>query len=390
MFCLGASDPAVPFNGGVIKHSELVQKEQKVLQARLKELSQHPLMDKSSYLSQSYNTTFHPIPKTVAQVAVAVAVGAVVFAFLRSLTGNNISSLFKIETLKAIPIEYGAIGGGVCTIWAGGAVFIIVRAARKENPLLGGARGKFGDISRHIESGYISRKDGKRLPTGVFHGVYIDRSTLNEKGSGKAFLYTPKTLNDHYMVSSVVAFLGSPFYAVSAVAYNLIHAAIIPFYILFHCATSKEPKFSLTDAPKESFNSLKRAVKAPFYALAYMFCAFYSIFNPMGGRNLAAAVERDWNGDKALNEGFWWIGGSLALFKWENFGNPGSPLRAPWYMAGCWQPVGIATYKKGKITKCISMEKALDKENPNWCSYNILTESEVTEYLTINNLDFKE
>src|ERR1700722_10752094 len=281
---------------------------------------------------------------TCARVARAVTIIALV------IIGIVAFSLFASQHLLTLPQDFMhafqhatptqlALGIGIPSVLILGALGIIYDARTKKETLqqldvtfkqddntkgpkrtiiqkapeieIGTSRGVISNIEEHLVTVRLKSKDGGyvQLPYD-----YIDKSTLDEHGNGKAYLYWIKDLANHYTVSTTVAFFYTPLYLIGVIVYNLLRAVIVPFYVLVQCCREawtgealypEQRKFELLDAPKEFIKSIKNVIIAPFYALAYFFAGVYSLINPMGGRNLAAAIERDWDGGVSLAEGFW-------------------------------------------------------------------------------------
>ena len=239
------------------------------------------------------------------------------------------------------PID-AAIGGGITTILIGGMSWVIHRARTKMDRLLQVERGDIEAIDRHLEIVYERYKTKKPDKT-YYEAHYLDTSTIKGEGQEKAYLYRIKEPDEHYYVSTIVTFLGTPVYFVGTIVYNVLRTALIPFYILFQYGREKifgtpigkamaagkgskrlyvhQRSFELLDIPKEMIKSIARALQAPFYALAFMAAGLYSLVNPMAGRKLGAAIERDWNDEVSLAEGYWSVGGSMELFSWEGVAN---------------------------------------------------------------------
>jgi hypothetical protein len=223
-------------------------------------------------------------------------------------------------------------------------------------------RGAFCFIDQHLET--ILLRNPVNGKTEGFTHFYIDLSTL-KNGTGKALVYNIKHPFDHYMISTIVPFFGTPIYLIGACVYNIVRAAVIPFYILVQCMREwysnkaiypKERFFKPSDIPKEFLKSIRRAVKAPFYALAYIMAGIYSLVNPMGGRKLASAIERDWNEGVSLAEGYWSVQGGSKYWQFEGGGGPKGLGRNAFYLAGCWQPVAVAEYEDGNILNAYRIE----------------------------------
>lgn len=238
-------------------------------------------------------------------------------------------------------------------------------------------RGTITHLADHLETVYICRR---RKVDRIRFNVHVDKSTLDESGSGKAYCYNIKECGEHYFVSFEITFIGTPVYLVATVAYNLIRAVIVPFYVLFQYLTEKckgkphghEREFKPIDIPTQFILSLWRAIQAPFYALAFFLAGLYSFFDPMGGRKLGASIERDWNGGVSLAEGYWSIQGSQKLWRFEGGGGPKGLGRNGFYLAGCWQPAGVIEYKNQEIQASCWLPLAVDPMRGNFDTYYTL------------------
>lgn len=225
-----------------------------------------------------------------------------------------------------------------------GAGFVIRRVANKKIGLLRG--------NDHWKSAFY-------INNGFNIRAYVDISTLDANGSGKAFFYSYKSKMQHYLVSSIITAC-TTMHAASSVVYNTIRTIVIPFYIM-SCLTIEAGRerplfegqrfFKWSDIPKEMAKSVLRAVKAPFYATAEIFAALYSLVDPLNGRKLGAAIELDWNEGVPRPEGWWSIHGPQKDWKLEGGGGPEKLGRNGFYFAGCWTPMGIVHYKEGEIKK---------------------------------------
>ena len=289
------------------------------LRQRQQEIEANPLYNDCVNLSDidpQYKDAF-----SAGQIAKHVVVVALV------IIGFTTFILFALGHLQTFPQDFlhwvqhinpvnAALGGGIAFILVAGASWVIYRAQSKMDVLLDDLRGTFGSMDEHLESAIASYQ----TPKGHIQrlAVYIDKSTLDQNGDGKAFLYYIKDPSDHYFVSAAVTLL-SPAYLAGSMGYNTIRAVAIPFYVLAQYAREKctgrpvaenERFFKLSDAPKEMIKSIVRVVKAPFYALAFFMAGLYSLVNPMGGRKLGASIERDWNEEVSLPEGYWSMGGA--------------------------------------------------------------------------------
>lgn len=226
-------------------------------------------------------------------------------------------------------------------------------------------RGSFFNMGSHLHTVYFTYKTSNGSK---FNSGYLDTSTLDANGNGKCFIYNTKECGEHYFISTVVSILGTPFYLIGTIVYNVLRAAVIPFYILFQITkeliSGKNPenerKFHILDIPTQVALSIGRVIKAPFYALAYFLAALYSLVNPMGGRKLGSSIERDWNGGVTLNEGFWSVQGEQEHFDWEKRKNPDQLGGSSFYLAGCWQPIGIVEMENFEIKTAYWISKMVD------------------------------
>lgn len=406
MACRATTETQIFYQGHWISESKLAQKSQAELQGRLQKLNKLALRKQQKNLPPNYQQTFSSSPVEMLKVAVLVGgVALIAFITLKYLSKVDFDSLLTQgeNFFKTLKISYLAVGIGVLTVWIAGTALVIHQAIHKDESLLGGSRGAFFNLRPHIQTAYLGEKDGGGLH--VESQSYIDLSTLDDEGSGKAYIYSYKEPVDHYFVSGTV-FLATPVYVVGAVAYNIVRTFVVPFYVLFRCAQdlcstnsdqSGQQKFTVADAFSESAWSIWRAARAPFYGTAYMFAALYSFINPMGGRKLGSCIERNWNDGVYLSEGYWSVGGEMPLYEWEGGGGPGTLGKTGFFLAGCWQPTARATYKNGKLTQCESIERCLDrkglrnKKGEKWCKYRALTEHQVQEAEAIKKiLDPKE
>jgi len=231
-------------------------------------------------------------------------------------------------------------------------------------------RGAFVHMEKHLETVMVKCEVWKEGDT---DDCYVDMSTVDE--SGKALMYSIKSCFNHYYVGARVI-LATPIYTIACVIYNLLRTVVVPFYILVQLLREKytgkriyteenERAFELADIPKEMGKSIWRAVKAPFFGLAYLFAAFYSFANPMGGRKLGAAIERDWDEGVTVAEGYWSIVGPMKFWKFEGGGGPNKLGRNGFYITGCWQPSGYVIFDKNmKVIAAYRMETVIIAKNP--------------------------
>jgi hypothetical protein len=143
-----------------------------------------------------------------------------------------------------------------------------------------------------------------------------------------------------------------------------------------------ERSFELLDIPKEMLKSIARALQAPFYALAFMIAGLCSLVNPMMGRKLGSEIERDWNDEMSLSEGFWSVGGPMELFSCEGGGGPLGLGRNGFFLAGCWQPVGIAEFNDGVLQEGYGLAHAVDSTQED--KLTLLSYSDLNDYLNKN------
>lgn len=256
------------------------------------------------------------------------------------------------------------IGVGVTMLLIGGTSWVIYRACKKKDPLVESQIFRSRHFNEHIEEAVLERTDD---PEHVWK-AYIDKSTLDDE-NGKAYLYAVKDCRSHYYVSTVVS-ISSPAYIVGTLAYHALRICVVPFYVLVSIAVeatrgkalfANQRRFELIDVMKEPGKSLLHLVKAPFYGLAFLSAALYSLVNPMGGRVLAAKIERDWNGGASRAEGCWSVNGRQPLWAgWDELG-PKKLGQFKFFLAGCWQPIGIMEYKNGIPIKGESLSHVLDQ-----------------------------
>lgn len=327
------------------------------------------ILDKS--LPEKSSKIFTPKRKCLGITAFAVAVLFISSYALIFTGGLNNFPQGLLNSFRHMNLMHLAIGGGVAAVLLGGAAIVIVRVMFKKDKLLDHAGvGKLSGSDHIKEAVYysIGKNAGTKEREVQSSSVYIDTSTL-KNGNGKAYLYGVKQCGEHYSVSSVVT-LTTPIYLVGTVALDCIRLVIAPFYIAGCWVIERfrndplfegQRKFELSDIPVQMAISIKRIAVAPFYATAYFFAAFSSLFSPINGRKLASLIERDWNEDVSRAQGFWSVRGPQALW-------PGikalSPDRlkenAGYYWAGCWQPMGVVEYRDGNIVDAMSLSKAVN------------------------------
>lgn len=268
----------------------------------------------------SYQTTFTPEKRLFGTIAAIVAISVVaifvvgyvllLFNHLASFP-QDVASLFTEANI--VPLV-GAGAGFV--LFMSGVAFVFHRALHRKHEKLEASLGIL-DLNKLKEVALtVDGRQGQQL-------AYLDRSTLDEKGNGRAYLYNFKNYGNHYIVSTCVP-IGCPFYLIQDVALSLIQV-VVPIEIEEYVITGEVKWIALADLPQKIASSLLRAVTAPFYATAYFFAALSSLVFPMQGRVAAFAIEYDWKGGKTRRE---------------------SPT-----MATCWHPIGVAECTNGGTTK---------------------------------------
>jgi hypothetical protein len=227
----------------------------------------------------------------------------------------------------------------------------------------GVSRGAFTHLDEHLETVILTRPGKKN----VTYDAYLDKSTLDENLCGKAFLYEAKTPLDHYIIN-VLLILGAPILLIGVIVYNLLRMVIAPIYVLIQILIEKfknkgTPQFpqecpydeikgrnfEWIDIPREFFRSVLNILEAVPYFAAYEMLLFANLFKPVQMRKLIGALERDWNGEMTLENAFWSRKGFQKFGTGERGGGPLLMGRFGFYLAGCYQPFGIAEVDHGKI-----------------------------------------
>lgn len=242
-------------------------------------------------------------------------------------------------------------------VFISGAAFLIHRVIHKQDRLTKAPLNQLSGDAHWVSACYSNEKRPD-----IFRPCYIDTSSLDQEKSGYAYMYIYKKEEENFSISLGVL-AGTPLHMLGAMVYNLIRLPIIPFYILGCMAAKKEwdgKAFHFSDIPKEMGKTLFRICQAPFYALAILFATLYSFCDPLNGRKLVSALERDWNDDVSRAEGFWSVRGPQKLWRWEGGGSPNGLGKNGFFLPGCWQPIGVVHYEKGKIVYATSLTKAVD------------------------------
>jgi hypothetical protein len=324
--------------------------------------------DRYNKLPPEYRKEFSTAARVRGAVGFAIiAIGITVLALacsghLTSFPQDFVHAFTHIDPTKLM------IGLGVTIVLIGGTALVIHRARTKEDPYVQSRIFPSDNYDEHIEEAMFEyQKDNNNRP--YWGEAYIDKSTLDSQGNGKAYLYGVKDYTNHYTISTIVP-LVTPVYTIFSIAYHAIRTVIIPFWVLANYAVEaclgrpvlgKKERYKLVDVILEPWKSLKHVVTDPFYGLAFMAAGIYSLANPMGGRILAAKIERDWNNGATRPEGFWSVEGPQRLW---NFGN----LDLNFFLAGCWQPIGVVEYLDGNIIRDRgkSMSRAVDETTGNF------------------------
>ena len=190
--------------------------------------------------------------------------------------GNKIKHLMHTQIGWKAGVIMGSVG-----LLVGGAAFILYRVTRGKGKFWGDAHYKPVVLNQATLPGKekIYWAGGMNPPQQL-----VDMSCLKD-GSGTTQAYQRKVNVEHEIIS-VSAALTAPLQAIGSVVYNTIRFVVIPFYILGRMAQEKytgkaayegQRKFRLSDIPKQMALSVYWAVRAPFYATAYLFSALYSL-----------------------------------------------------------------------------------------------------------------
>lgn len=258
---------------------------------------------------------------------------------------QHLKQVFNQLTLKQV-----MIAGGVLTILTSGTGMVLWKAHRGDDPLLKGPINHPQNLELQPIEPAVFKSNG------VWKPCYIDKSSLDARGTGSAFLYPLKPPVEHYPVAMVV-FLATPFYTAQTMIYHACR--IIPVFLFtIGCLLierfrrdplfSGQRKFTPLDIVQQPAISLWHIVKAPFCGLAYLCAMVYSLAQPAKGRIWGAKIERDWNEGRCRAEGFWSVQGPQKLWRWCALG-PEDLGQFNFFLAGCHQPIGVVKYQDGEI-----------------------------------------
>ncbi|MCH9625911.1 MAG: hypothetical protein S4CHLAM123_10960 [Chlamydiales bacterium] len=304
------------------------------------------------HLNDSINPDYqsHIVVRSVAVVAL--------------ITGIVVMTIFSLQVpllstmIQSISWVHMGIGIASFALLAIGAGFVIHRVCHLEDKLIKAPGSFHGDSG--WRSALLERSDHR-------YRALIDTSTL-ERGDGEAFVYAYKSIDEHYNVSFVVTIV-TPIHLLGSLAYSVARLAVVPLYIVGclciekvkgSALFSEDRAFTLWDIPDQMKKTGLRILKAPFYATALIFASLYSFIDPLNGRKLGAGIERDWNEGLSRAEGFGAATGAQPLFKPEGWGSPSDLGQNVVYLAACWQPIAMASYKKGLIERVVSLTRAVN------------------------------
>ncbi len=290
-----------------------------------------------------------PIVRVIASIVVIVG-----FAIMLMALNHTLSS-FPQNCAHFFQHNWGYVVGGIVLLvpLTGGAMMVIRHVIHKQDyRITEQGIGKLTGDDHWVAAMYTT-KDNGGMPG------YIDTSTVDGNGDGKAFFYAHKQEMDHYQVClAVIAF--TPVHVVGAIAYNILRLFIMPLYIggciirdLFRDPpkNDKEAKlrFRATDIIHEGKRSLSQMASAIFYGWGIILAALYAFADPLNGRKLGAYLEWEWNQGVTRAEGYWSVGGPQDLFEFEGSGVRGRLGRTGFFIAGCWQPMGVVEIRNHKI-----------------------------------------
>ena len=204
-----------------------------------------------------------------------------------------------------------------------------------------------------IESHFVNKDLYKQ------YSCFLDVSTLSEDGSGLCLSYFAPQIHvedKEFLVISILCIFALPFVTLFSILYNSLRFICAPIYVL-GCflkqqimigKKTSDNKFRLVDCFLEAYSSLRRIVKAPFYAIAMFFSLVYSFVSVKNSRIITGLVEQKWNEDVALSSSFH-ICFPHKHWRWEGGGKPGYLGKNGYYIAGCMQPRYVFFFKNWKF-----------------------------------------
>lgn len=284
------------------------------------------------------------------------------------------------------------VGVGVSCVLLTGAILVIKRVINKTD-LRTGVR--IGSLSG--DSHWVPIVKENRSAKTYFPG-YIDTSTVKEGQKSRAYVYNVKGVLEHYFIAVAVA-VTTPLHAALVIVYNAVRLVVLPIILIVAMIIEKVRGRPFREGNpillKHIFIqmgfSIKEIFKAPFYALAMTFAALYALIDPLNGRKLGAYIEKDWNNDVDVVQGFamlWMISCqcmSRVQFEGAKFlknnkdkkttmvdGFSPELFRPPaLYFPMCWQWAFMADYnKEGKITTFKDWDDEIDNQK---CKYTFYT-----------------
>ncbi len=183
--------------------------------------------------------------------------------------------------------------------------------------------------------------------SGVPQEHILDISTLRDGKNGACFAYEGKPCGLSELIAFESALFGAVPYTVAVAAYNALRTLASP-------AVACKNKSSTV---QESGKGLWRLIQSPFYGLAYLIAQLSVFVDPLNGRKIVAAVERDWN-QGALVENSCWIASGCHNYRVTAGIGMGMDFcregHSGFYIAGCFQPTALLTFKDGICTQARS------------------------------------
>lgn len=187
---------------------------------------------------------------------------------------------------------------------------------------------------------------------------YVDLSTLHSDRSGIGLVYSLPTDPCMRAQIFVLSLIALPWVTICRMVYNFIRFFVAPFYILVQmimqcCARNQgeikqEDRFVCLDIVREAARSLCNCIKAPFYYTAYLSSLLYSLMDPLAGRVMISAIERDWNDDVIRSRSVW-IFHKQKFFQFEGEGARLGLGQHGHYLMGCAQPDTLLLFDRGEI-----------------------------------------